>query len=473
MTRSYYRRWHVAQLFIYLSLFTASFSFAPTKVHNNYQLCHHHHNFKPSLKEGSDDGRQYHLQVFSSSDGSDMVVVNNSFTDNNNNSNKDINTLPSKPRLVSLLETTIKLFTKYILLKQYATILVDINATSNRALLQGKINEFTISMRDCMFRFNMLSFKKLDVSAGNLHLGYMPFILPLLPFLLWRMRSYIWTAFVSVFILQMTGYIEPNTTALSHIYQRVKERMYNIVGARSSTINYSMAITEKNIAKSIVLKFWLKGILRSLVDNSVVGAAAVFGDVQKEVDSEVRRQAANSDRAVPLLPSSSDGSSISVQPQSDQQQGITSALLSATNFELHNTMFQDNRIVLEATAVVPEKASSSRRYPFTIRAKIIPTSVINGQLIENGDKYNALGFASPECRLNSTPLTAGTILGNLIPDVLWIPFGAGVAVQLGTNNCRIYRADISKDVCRLDGSLTMFAPPRDGSTRDGRIQLSN
>ena len=461
MTRSYYR-WLVAQLIICLSLYTTTFAFAPTKLN---QLRHHSHNLKPSLKEGicSSSGMRYSLQVFSSSDGSDMVVVKNSFTDNNNN--KDINSHPTKPRLVSLLETIIKWCTKYLLLKQCATILVDINATSNRALLQGKINKFSISMRDCIFRFNMLSFKKFDISAGNLHLGYMPFILPLLPFLLWRMRSYIWTAFVSVFILQMTGYIEP--IALSHIYQRVKERMYNIVGVRSSTINYSMAITQENITNSLVLKFWLKGILRSLVDNSVVGAAAVFGDVQKDVDSEIRRQVSNNDRAVPLLPSSND--SISVPPpQSNQQQGLTSALLSATNFELHNTMIQDNRIVLEATAVVPEKAGS-RRYPFTVRAKIIPTTVINGQLIENGDKYNALGFASPECRLNSTPLTAGTILGKLLPDVLWIPFGAGVAVQLGKSNCRVYRADISKNVCRLDGSFTMFAT----QPRDGRIQLSN
>ena len=195
--------------------------------------------------------------------------------------------------------------------------------------------------------------------------------------------------------------------------------------------------------------------------------------MQKDVDSEIRRQVSNNDRAVPLLPSS-DGSISAPSPQSNQQQGITSALLSATNFELHNTMFQDNRIVLEATAVVPEKASSSRRYPFTIRAKCIPATVVNGQWIENGDKYNALGFASPECRLNSAPLTTGTVLEKLLPDVLWIPFGAGVAVHLGKSKCRIYRADISKDTCRLDGSFTMFAPPpRDGSTRDGRIQLSN
>jgi len=461
MTRSYYR-WHVTRLLIYLSLYTATFAFAPTKL---YQQCHHRY-FIPSLKGGicSSSGMRYSLQVFSSGSSSDLAVVNNSFADKNNrHNNKDINSHPTKPRLVPLLETAIKWCTKYILLKQCATILVDINATSNRALLQGKINAFSISMRDCMFRFNMLSFKKLDIS-GNIHLGYLPFILPLLPFLLWRMRSYIWTAFVSVFVLQMTGYIKP--AALSQIYQRVKERMYNIMGARSSTINYSLAISQENIANSLILKLWLKGILRSLVDNSVVGAAAVFGDVQKDVDSEIRRQVANSDRAVSLLPSSE--SSISVQPQSDQQQGITSALLSATNFELHNTMFQDNRIVLEATAVVPEKAGSSRRYPFTIRAKCIPTTVVNGQLIENGDKYNALGFASPECRLNSAPLTAGTVLEKLLPDVLWIPFGAGVAVQLGKSKCRIYRADISEDVCRLDGSFTMFAPPR-----DGRIKLSN
>ena len=399
-----------------------------------------------------------------SSDGiSDLVVVNNSFTDKKNrNNNKDINN-PTKPRLVSLLETTIKLFTKYILLKQSATISVDINATSNRALLQGKINAFSISMRDCMFRFNMLSLKRLDISGNDLHLGYLPFILPLLPYLLLRMRSYIWTAFVSVFVLKMTGYIEP--TALSQFYQRVKERMYNIVGARSSTVNYSMAITQENIANSLVIKFWLKGILRSLVDNSVVGAAAVFGDVQKDVDSEIRRQVSNNERAVPLLPSSSDGSSISAPPKSNQQQGLTSALLSATNFELHNTIFQDKRIVLEATAIVPEK-DGRRRYPFTIRTKCIPTKVVNGQLIENGDKYNALGFASPECRLNSAPFTTGTILGKLIPDVFWIPFGAGVAVQLGTNNCHVYRADIANDTCRLDGSFTMFLlPPQDGRIR--------
>lgn len=460
MTTTYYR-WHVARLFICLSLYTTIFAFAPTKIYNKNH--HHHHHFTSSLKGGSG------IDGFSSSgNGSDLAVVNNSLTDKNNrNNNKDIN-LPTKPRLVSLVETTIKWCTKYILLKQCATISVDINTTSNRALLQGKINAFSISMRDCMFRFNMLSFKKLDISGNNLHLGYMPFILPLLlPYLLWRIRSYIWTAFVSVFILQMTGYIEP--TALSQIYQRVKERMYNIMGARSSTINYSMAISQENIAKSIVLKFWLKGILRSLVDNSVVGAAAVFGDVQKDVNAEIRRQVANNDRAVPLLPSSSDSSSTSIQPKSEQQQGITSALLSATNFELHKTMFQDNRIVLNATAVVPEKAGSSRRCPFTIRAKCIPTTVINSQLIENGDNYNALGFASPECRLNSAPLTTGTILEKLLPDVLWIPFGAGVAVQLGKSNCRIYRADILKDACRLDGAFTMFAPP----PRDGRIQLSN
>ena len=52
------------------------------------------------------------------------------------------------------------------------------------------------------------------------------------------------------------------------------------------------------------------------------------------------------------------------------------------------------------------------------------------------------------------------MLGGLIPDILWLPFGTGVALSLG-RRCQMHRADITRtddgEECRIDGSLTAFA----------------
>ena len=147
-----------------------------------------------------------------------------------------------------------------------------------------------------------------------------------------------------------------------------------------------------------------------------------------------------------------------------QQQGLTSTLLSATAFNLKQY------VVFEREDHTSRgRSNTNRREYFPIRAQLEPTYVADdGQSTEERQQKqncNALGFASPECRLNTGPLTAGSILGKLIPDVLWIPFGVGVAVPLG-KRCRIYRAEASDGkgdgnddgVCRIDGSLAMFTP---------------
>ena len=247
----------------------------------------------------------------------------------------------------------------------------------------------------------------------------------------------------------------------------VKGRIYHMLRLGPSTINYSLAITEDNIQQSLLLKFWLKGILRSLVENSVVGAAAVFGDVQKDVNAEMKRQ--RDQREVPRLPSTSNRNDF-FAPRPEQQKGLSSALLSATNFEIHHISYSKGRIVLDAKAVVPinENVSSDNKQqtlPFTIRAKLMPTTVVDGKLIEGSpkQKYNALGF-DPECRLNTNPLTSGTILEKLlIPTVVWIPFGVGVAISLG-KLCSIFRADIGSESCRIDGSFTILYPPMQNSS---------
>ena len=106
---------------------------------------------------------------------------------------------------------------------------------------------------------------------------------------------------------------------------------------------------------------------------------------------------------------------------------------------------------------------ATARLPFTIRAKVEPTVAADENAApkqQGQQEYNALGFVNPECRLNTSPLTAGTLLGKLLPDVVWIPFGLGVAVPFG-RRCRIYRAEATAadggGICRIDGGLTLFA----------------
>ena len=457
--------WLVAHLYFLSTVYflpSSAFVVTPT---TNYDYKLKFKDLTPSLIISSDGSRQS-LRLFSK--GSDLVVSNNPFSDDETNNN-NINPI-RKPRLASVLETVIRFIVKYVILQQCASLAVDIDTASNRALLQGQVN-LSMSIRDCIFRFKLLSLKRLDISGADLRLGYLPIVLPFVPFIVWKLRRFIWSAIFSTLLLQMTGYLE--TESLRSMIRTVKGRIYNMLRVGPSTINYSMAITEDNVQQSLLLKFWLKGILRSLVENSVVGAAAVFGDVQKDVNAEMKRQ--RDLRGVPLLPSSSDRNDFGPQPE-QQEQGLSSALLSATNFELNDVSFSKGRIVLDAKAVVPingnvSSGNNQQILPFTIRAKLMPTTVVDGQLIEGSlkQKYNALGFASPECRLNTNPLTSGTILEKLlIPTVVWIPFGVGVAVSLG-KLCSIFRADIGSESCRIDGSFTILSPPMQNSSTSANL----
>mmetsp|Transcript_28955 Transcript_28955/g.54788 ORF Transcript_28955/g.54788 Transcript_28955/m.54788 type:complete len:469 (+) Transcript_28955:229-1635(+) len=397
--------------------------------------------------------------------------------------NDDHHQVAKKPRLSLALERTIQWVLKYLLVRQFSSIDVNIDAPSNRALLQGKLANLSISARDCTFRFNLLSFQRWDITGKNVRLGYTPLIVPCLPWIIWRLRGYIWFTMFSAQVLHFAGYLQSGS--LLQKFRTSKERICHLLGARPSTINYSFSVAKDNVAQSSVLRFWLRSILRSLVDNSVVGAAAAVGDA---FDVE-RKNQARLQTGAPLLPSSSKFSAgggtenkYSLAPSSanskasgsqSQQQGLTSSLLSATSFKLKNTSFSEGRVILEAEAVMPNEKNSSGRgaLPFTIRAKLEPTSISDGDekqqrrqklQQQQQQEYNSIGFLTPECRLNTNPLTAGTLLGMLIPDVVWIPFGVGVAVPLGSG-CHIYRAEITggKDsngagICQIDGSLGVF-----------------
>lgn len=340
---------------------------------------------------------------------------------------KNIST--NKPYLASALEKSIVSVVRYILLRQCDNISISVKASSNRNLLRGKIDDVSVSTRGCISRFNLLSLQRWDAHASNLQLGYLPFIIPLMPYLFWRLRFY----FVCAWLVQISGRQNP--------FQSIMGQLLYTLGARQSHVNYSLVIDEDDINRSHLFRFGLRTVLRSLVQNSVVGAAASLVD-------DARNQ------GIPLLPGSSS--------DANKNWGLSSTILSATTFNLKKTSFSDGRVVLQALGSIPNKAENLRgkqqMLPFTIRAKIEPASTTH-----DGEN-DALGFVNSDCRLNTNPLTAGTMLGKLIPDILWIPFGSGIMIPFGRSQ-RIHRADIAhaqdidddREVFRMDGSLIAFA----------------
>ena len=418
--------------------------------------------------------RTVHHPLHHSSVGIALPVHNRdirtSFDGNFRNEQRVLTT--NKPRLASTIEVIMKWFIKYILLSKCSSLTVYMNAASNRDILKGNINKLSVSARNCIFRFKLLSFRRLDVNGQNLQLGYLPLLLPMLPFFLWSVRRYIRRAIITIFLLQITGYFDSDY--VSKQIGSVKRRLHRFVGSpRPANVNYSMAIASSDIENSLLLRFWLRNILQSLVQNSVVGAVAALEDAaQQSIEAEGRRMR----NKTPLLPGSVAASNIPSQQdqQQQQQQGLTSALLSATSFELKSVGFMDERVVFDAKAVLPKDENGvSSSLQFCIRAKLAPTMVLETgndtqQLQQQQDSQeicNALGFISPECRLTTNPVYAPILLlknliPNLIPEYLWLPFGMGVAVPLG-KNCQVYRADVtdanddSGYVCKIDGSVNV------------------
>ncbi len=388
----------------------------------------------------------------------------------NDDYSENTSTTSAKPRLASAIETIMQCVSN-VLLSQCSSLKVNMNAVSNRAIMKGNIGNLSISARDCISRFKLLSFRKLDLYGVDLHLGYLPFILPIMPFFLWRFRKYIQSTIITVFLLKITGCLDRDN--FRSRLESMKERIHHYIGSpRSPCISYSLAIASSDISNSLLLRFWLRSILQSLVQNSVIGAAAAIGDAaQKGMEAERRRMR----NGIPLLP----GSSAEVLPNlstedQQQQQGLTSALLSATSFELTNAGFMDERVVFDAKAVLPRDENGvANSLQFCIRAKLAPTTIVetDGQPIRQQttqEVHNAVGFLQPECRLATKPLNARfggnpllqNLVSNLTPEYLWLPFGIGVAVPFGRRN-EVYRASVDACeeggyICRIDGAVRIM-----------------
>jgi len=441
-----------------------------------------------------------------------------------------------KARLARALESTSRWVIKNILFSQCSSLAVRIDAKSNKSLIMGKFENVSISARHCRCRFNLVQFTRFDVVGTKLHLGFVPLLIPFLPLLIWKFRRYIWgTILCGMFLKFLAGHFEETSQQVINLLARGKKRVWHILGAqpfsdpaveasnkaaidsilrfsqqtqtsakqiidalqsgkrkvwqmlgtKPSTIDYSIAICNQDANDSLFAKLWLQNILRSLVQNSLIGAAAALGDAQDAVQSRLEddyrerrlkrwRQTSNT-RLLPFSGgSNNDGGALtSARTRSKQQGLVNSALLSATSFDLKETCLVDGRLVLSAEAILNEE-NGIKILPFTIRTKLEPVAVdytykigsdggVKQSLRQRMDHYNALGFANPECRLNTSPLTAGTLLGRFVPDIVWIPFGLGVVVPFGKHNL-IRRADVQEDkavpgteVFKLDGAISIFA----------------
>lgn len=391
-----------------------------------------------------------------------------------------------KVLLARALESTSSWIIKHILFSQCSSLTVRIDAKSNKSLIMGNFDNVSISARHCRFRFNLLQFTRFDIVATRLHLGFVPLLIPFLPMLIWKFRRYIWASIMCGTFLQ---FIAGNSRQTGKFSKRVldafesgKRKVWHMMRMKPSTIAYSIAVSNQDVNGSILAELWLRQILRSLVQNSLIGAAAALGGaqdaIQSRIEDEYRERGLKRWRRTGntrLLPFSgganSDGGALT-STQSNQQGLVNSALLSATSFDLKETYFADGRLVLSAEAILNEENGRKKVLPFTIRTKLEPTKVdyVNGSncgrlnpRLDRRKDYNALGFVIPECRLNTSPLTAGTLLGRFVPDIVWITFGLGVVVPFGMHS-QIYRADVEIDkavpgaeVCKLDGSISMFA----------------
>jgi hypothetical protein len=205
-----------------------------------------------------------------------------------------------------------------------------------------------------------------------------------------------------------------------------------------------------------LLQLSLRSILRSLMINSVLGVAASAVDTVKM-----------------LAVAETDKSGALGLPQQPQQGNtntmVFTKLLSATSFELVSANFDSGRLVLESEAVLPdgdEGGDIDKRSRLSFSLRTTPegttTAAPPSESPQRGyakRKQRVLAFSEPECRFSMGAVVGGP-LGALLPDFVWLPVGAGVAVPLGSNH-RLRRVDIQNGICHITGQVSIHGKQED------------
>ena len=188
----------------------------------------------------------------------------------------------TKPPLATFLETFLQRVIQFILLQKCSSLIITIAASSNGALLKGNIDKFSLSARNCVFRFNLLSLGRCDLSGDDMRLGYVPLLLPLLPMLLWKLRRSLRSLMFSMLLMrQITGTGQQQPSSLPSLLKRTNGlTSAALAGTRSQSGTQEQGMITSNLL--LATSFELKDVSFSN-GRIILGAEGVMSpNVDKE-----------------------------------------------------------------------------------------------------------------------------------------------------------------------------------------------
>jgi len=388
-----------------------------------------------------------------------------------------------QPRLCSLVGATLYVLTRAGLCfpSSIAALSIEVEADSNRAVLQGKFNVISIEVQDSNSK--LLQIQKANLQASQLNLRWSPTLLgAALPALLMQPRLFLkFVLYFSIWKIYgdyLTDYLR-NKTQVPTLYRKhIRPSLQPVFGKFKKYLipepcifNYKLSITNDNLQHSLLLRKFSQSVLDSLMKNSVLKAAAAVGDVFNT------RRLQGSQTASQYSQDFSNGSTLkdtegivkfnvpvdsSVEAQNDFQ---LTQLLSATSFEIREPpMFTDDgRWVLPGFAVLPRDGG---RLDFVLRTTILAKNPtwMNDNSTKELERRHGIGFESPECRFNVNAAASKipNALGKFLPSVLWIPVGPGVFLPLGRSN-RVQKVIVTGNKCRIEGSYVLWDEEKEAS----------
>jgi len=417
-----------------------------------------------------------------------------------------------QPRVCKVIEQTLGVATRIVLLGGSSTTSTSttttspyvVEADSNRAALGGNLSKLSIAIDNSRSPLGLLAVEHLELEGSNLRLGWRPLIatvgVPLALFLR-PIRQSVWTLSIYYYLwsvartLAQRGVASKGDASVTSAARKIDQRMQavevyadrwkrRILGGSPSDIRFEMVLSNDNLANSTLLRQASKFLLRFLMKNSILQTAATVGDAVSDSQKQQQQQASNQWRqnqnllkgSSPLekigqrQPPTSNGNN---PARDNTPKNKLSSLLSATAFELKEAptfMPEDgkNHLQFVSKAILPDNQG---QLEFVLR-----TTLEAGR--GNRDS-GVLRFLQPECRFDVTEVTSSLLLpkvvSGLLPKVLWLPIGSGVAIGgggsdatsggggggLSIRNIRV----IPGGECVIAGNLSFLKvpPPANGS----------
>jgi hypothetical protein len=295
---------------------------------------------------------------------------------------------PPPPQLCRVVQAMVGLGTRMALGIQHSEELsVQVKATSNRAVLQGQLQQLTVTVRKSSGPF--LQLDQLDVHGSNLDLGGWPLVSTVVLPLCLVLRPVRTTTAMLLLVLWHTvrrrSAVSSSSSSSSSPFPSILSWFQQqLNGKQPCHWNYGMVISEDNVAYSSLIQLGLRAVLRSLMIHSVLGVAASAMDTIQQLRTTTNTKAKNNNNnnnnkrsqasswlsllspqqqssQLRLGPSGSSPdmelpytNSVGNQPPPQQPQPmLAKLLLEATSFELTRTSFVQNHVIFDAEAVFP------------------------------------------------------------------------------------------------------------------------